>query len=315
MEGNKFLVGLFDHEDNLIDAVRAFKKAGIEITDALTPFPVHGLEHELGYKDSRLHTAGFFFGLTGLVVAFAVMTWITTSNYPLNVGGKPNWSVPSFIPITFELTVLFASVGMVIVYCIRNGLFPGNVPRIFDERITDDRFALTFDVDNASKSEMQEIVKLLEGAGAVEIKAKEFEDDGEMFEVETSDVDFSGSVAQTVAPGVAAATVAAPVETKKAKKATKAKAPKLSEAEIEQKKAALISAVGTVDDGRKDDLKIVKGIGPVYEGRLNDLGIYTFEQIAKLNDDAKEAVEALTGFPGRVDRENWIGQAKILMNK
>ena len=50
------------------------------------------------------------------------MTWINTKNYPINYGGKPQFALPSFIPVTFELTILFAAVGMVIVYCVRNGL-------------------------------------------------------------------------------------------------------------------------------------------------------------------------------------------------
>ena len=69
MASERFMIGLFSHEDNLLGAVRALREKKLEITDALTPFPVHGLEHELGYKDSRLHTAGFIFGLTGLLFA------------------------------------------------------------------------------------------------------------------------------------------------------------------------------------------------------------------------------------------------------
>ncbi|MGB1248816.1 MAG: quinol:electron acceptor oxidoreductase subunit ActD [Chitinophagales bacterium] len=304
MESNKFLVGLFDHEDKLINAIRAFKAKGIEITDALTPFPVHGLEHELGYEDSRLHRAGFFFGLTGMTVALSIMTWISTSSYPLNIGGKPHFSLPSFIPITFELTVLFAAVGMVIVYCIRNGLFPGNVPRIFDERITDDRFALTFAMDDdTSKGDLDAIAAILAENGACDIKMKEFEEDGEIFEVETTDFDGDTVVAVAATP-----TVMPEVDTTVVEEVIE----DVSEDEhIENLKAA----VGIVEDGRKDDLKIIKGIGPVYEGKLNGLGIFTFEQIAKLNQKAKHAVEQLTGFPGRVDREDWIGQAKELMNK
>jgi len=296
MASNKYIVGLFDHEDNLVKAIRSFKKEKIEITDALTPFPVHGLEDELGLKDSRLHTAGFMLGLTGTTVALSVMTWVSTSNYPLNIGGKPHFSIPSFIPITFELTVLFAAVGMVIVYCIRNGLYPGAVPRILDERITDDRFALKFEIDNnTTKSEVDKIVSLLNAAGAVEISAKEFEDDTDIFEVETSEVD---SLLFGDTDNVESTTDES-----------------LSEEEFELKKSTLLNVVGTVDADKKDDLKKVKGIGPVYEGKLNELGIYTFEQIAKLNDEAREAVEVLTGFPGRVEREDWIGQAKLLMNK
>ena len=56
MASNKYIVGLFDHEDKLIGAIRRCKKENVEITDTLTPFPVHGLEDELGYQDTRLHT-------------------------------------------------------------------------------------------------------------------------------------------------------------------------------------------------------------------------------------------------------------------
>lgn len=299
MAGNKYIVGLFDHEDKLMHAIRVFKKENVEITDALTPFPVHGLEHELGYADTRLHTTGFMFGITGTTLALAFMTWVTTSNYPLNIGGKPYFALPSFIPITFELTVLFAAVGMFFVYIIRNGLYPGATPRILDPRITDDRFALTFEVDeNTPQSHIDKIVSLLKGNGAVEVSSKEYTEDTDLFDVET----------KLLGDKNVAATAAPKLEKTEEKKV-------LTDEEVHAKKKTLLEAVGLVEDGRKDDLKEIKGIGPVYEGRLNELGIYTFEQIAKLTDDAREAVEDLTGFPGRVEREDWIGQAKILMNK
>jgi len=305
MASNKYIVGLFDHEDKLISAIRSFKKEKVEITDALTPFPVHGLEEELGLRETRLHTTGFLFGITGTFVALSVLTWIMTTSYPINYGGKPNFALPSFIPIVFELTVLFASVGMVVVYCIRNGLFPGAVPRILDERITDDRFALKFEVDDhTTKEDVQKIVSLLKGAGACDITAKEFDDDTEIFEVETSEVD------SLLFGMVDAALVAKPVAA-----STKTEKKVLSSEEVASKKAILLMVVGTVSDGRKDDLKKVKGIGPVYEGKLNEFGIFTFEQIGKLNAEARDAIEDLTGFPGRVEREAWVAQAKVLMNK
>ena len=141
MENNKYLVGLFDKEDIFLDAIRKIRGAGVKIDDALSPFPVHGIDEALGLKDTSLHKAGFIFGLTGTTVALTLMGWISASNYPIDIGGKPYFALPSFIPITFELTVLFASVGMVFVYLIRNKLFPGNIPRIFHSSITDDKFA------------------------------------------------------------------------------------------------------------------------------------------------------------------------------
>jgi hypothetical protein len=176
MSSNKFLVGMWDHEEVFLHAAEHLVHDGVEIHETLTPFPVHGLEHVLGYRDTRLHTAGFLFGLTGTTVALTLMTWVMTTNYAINFGGKPYFALPSFIPITFELTVLFAAWGMVLTYCVRNKLFPGYVPRIFDERTTDDRFAFVFDIDGKSETEVAKLKSICEHNGAVEVKTKIFKE-------------------------------------------------------------------------------------------------------------------------------------------
>ncbi len=168
-----FLVGLYDDEETLLHAVKRIKTAGINISDALTPFPVHGLDEAMGVPETRLHTAGFVFGMTGFLFAILSMIAITTIDWKINYGGKPNLSLPSYIPITFELTVLFASVGMVITYFIRNGLSVFNSTEVIDERITDDRFALIFDAEEYKESTLEDIDHLLQDTGAVEIKVKE----------------------------------------------------------------------------------------------------------------------------------------------
>lgn len=174
MASNKFIVSLWDHEEVYLHAIEKIRAKGIEIYDSLTPFPVHGLEDALGYKETRLHTAGFFFGATGTTLALAFMTWVMTTNYPIDFGGKPNWPVPSFIPITFELTVLFAAWGMTLTYLVRNKLWPGRVPRIYDKRTTDDRFALIFDAEKLSDSEISSIKTLCQNNGALEVKDRIF---------------------------------------------------------------------------------------------------------------------------------------------
>ena len=169
------MVGIYDHEEKLLKAVKKIRKAGIDIYDALTPFPVHGLEDAMGLKENMLHTAGFFFGLTGTSVGFTLITFISKFNYPLIVGGKPYWALPSYVPIMFEMTVLYAAVGMTITYMVRNELWPGRVPRIFDKRTTDDKFALTFAIDHLSDEEVNVIKNLLTETGASEVNHKEFE--------------------------------------------------------------------------------------------------------------------------------------------
>jgi hypothetical protein len=171
---NKFVVGLWDHEDPFLHAAEHLTHDGVEIHETLTPFPVHGLEHALGYRDTRLHRAGFLFGLTGLTLAFSFMTWVMTTSYPINFGGKPYWPIPSFIPITFEMTVLFSAWGMTLTYLVRNKLFPGYVPRIFDTRTTDDRFAFVFEVKQ--DSDIAKYTELCKKNGAVEVKTREFKE-------------------------------------------------------------------------------------------------------------------------------------------
>jgi hypothetical protein len=174
---NKFIVGLFDDDEVLLNAVKKVRQNGIKIHDVLTPFPIHGIDAAMGTRDSRLHTVGFLAGLCGCIFAFSFMTWVFTTSYPLNFGGKPYFSWPAFIPITFEFTVLSASVTMVITFLARCGLYPGMKPRIFDERITDDMFAMTFSVDNASAADIEKINAVLKESGVKEIKNKDFNEE------------------------------------------------------------------------------------------------------------------------------------------
>jgi hypothetical protein len=172
----KFVVGCFEDEKVLFPAVAKVRKAGYKFHDIYTPFPVHGLDSAMGLRETSIHTAGFLYGLIGTTTAVTFMTWVFTKDWPVNIGGKPNFALPAWIPITFELTVLFASVGMVLTYCVRNKLFPGYVPRIFDKRTTDDRFALVFDIDGKSDSDVEKIKQLCNSNGAVEVKKRTFDE-------------------------------------------------------------------------------------------------------------------------------------------
>jgi len=166
------LFGLYDDEEILVDAVKEAKNQKFDIMDVFTPFPVHGLDPALGLSESRLHVAGFVFGLLGALTAFGFMTWISVVDWPIIYGGKPHWSVPAFIPITFELTVLFSAVGMVIVFYTICGLAPTGNTKVLDNRITDDKFCLAFDVTKMDESEKSELEKFFGNTGASEINTK-----------------------------------------------------------------------------------------------------------------------------------------------
>ena len=149
---NKEVVyGIYSDEEDLLRAVRNARSKHLEIMDVYTPFPVHGLDQAMGLSESRLHQAGFVYGALGTLTAFLGMSWIFTRDWPIIFGGKPYWPVPSFIPITFELTVLFAAWGMTITFYTICGLWPGVSNPQLDLRTTDDKFCLAFNCADVSE--------------------------------------------------------------------------------------------------------------------------------------------------------------------
>src|SRR5919199_46910 len=163
----KYVVGCFDDEAVLFPAVKKVRNAGYKIQDVYTPFPVHGLDHALGMRETSLHTAGFFYGITGTTTAVSCMGWIFTKDWPLNIGGKPNFALPAFIPITFELTVLFSAVGMVMTFCYLCQLAPFVKKHHFHPRATDDLFVMA--IECTDKTNVDDLKSFMQNAGAVEV--------------------------------------------------------------------------------------------------------------------------------------------------
>ncbi len=166
----KFAVGCYDDEAVLFPAVEKVRNSGYKLHDVYTPFPVHGLDKALGHKDTDLHVAGFIYGITGTATALGFMSWIFTSDWPVNFGGKPHFALPAFIPITFETTVLFAAVGMVLTFCYLNQIMPGVKKHVFHKRQTDDLFVVVLEL-NEHVSE-QEAIDFLKSTGAMETKVE-----------------------------------------------------------------------------------------------------------------------------------------------
>jgi len=164
--------GLYNDEEELLDAVYKANEKHLEIMDVFTPIPVHGLDDALGLKESRLHQAGFVYGAIGALFGFLFMTWVFTQDWPIIFGGKPYFSAPAFIPITFELTVLFASVGMVVTFYTICGMWPGAVNPTLDDRISDDKFCIAFQVNDASDEHMDALQSFFTETGAAEVNQK-----------------------------------------------------------------------------------------------------------------------------------------------
>lgn len=163
------IYGLYDDEVDLLEAVKKAKAEHLEIMDVYSPFPVHGLDPLLELEESRLHIAGFVYGTIGFLTAFLGMSWIFTKDWPIIYGGKPFWSVPAMIPITFELTVLFAAIGMVVSFYIVCGLGPGVTNTYLDDRITDDKFCIAFDSASVSADAANAFFR---ASGASEMSSK-----------------------------------------------------------------------------------------------------------------------------------------------
>jgi hypothetical protein len=154
-----FAVACYDTEDTLFPAIKKLRSSGYRIHEVYTPFPVHGLDVALGHKDTDLHIAGFCFGITGTSTALGFISWMLTKDWPQNFGGKPNFSLPAWIPIIFELTVLFAAVGMVLTWCYLNQIMPGVKKHIFDPRQSDDLFVLTIEVNDKNAQDVEAFLK------------------------------------------------------------------------------------------------------------------------------------------------------------
>jgi len=168
---NKYITAYYMDEGKLLNGLKQIKTKGVLIADVLSPFPVHGIDKVLGIKRSRLTRVAFIGGAIGAISGFGFQTWVFTRAYPINFGGKPFFAAPSFIPVAFETTVLFAAFAMVIAFFVVSKLGPGNNPVIHDEQVTDDRFLVIVDVaENSSTEEIKEIEKALQDAGAEGIK-------------------------------------------------------------------------------------------------------------------------------------------------
>ncbi|MFM2363207.1 MAG: hypothetical protein RLZZ316_2109 [Bacteroidota bacterium] len=173
MAVKKFVVGCFDDEAVLFPAVKSVRKAGYKMHDVYTPFPIHGLDHAMGLRDTSLHTAGFIYGITGTTTALSFISWVFTKDWELNIGGKPHFALPAWIPIMFELTVLFAAVGMVLTFCYLCQLAPFVKKHHFHPRATDDLFVMTIEL--TAKSNEVEIINFLNSVGAKEVHVQEAE--------------------------------------------------------------------------------------------------------------------------------------------
>jgi hypothetical protein len=104
------VMGEFSSPEDLLAATKKAREAGYKHVEAYTPFPVEGLSEAVGFKWTAVPLLTLMGGLGGGMTGFGLQYWVAAITYPLNIGGRPLNSWPAFIPVTFELTVLGASI-------------------------------------------------------------------------------------------------------------------------------------------------------------------------------------------------------------
>lgn len=164
----RVMVGMFEQESDILAVTREVRKQGYTIRDIYAPYAVHGLDKAMGLEPSRLPWVCFLLGLLGAAAKVWFEYWTTASDWPVNVGGKPWNSLPAFVPITFEVMVLFAGISTVAAFFFVSRLYPGRKAVAFMPGVTDDRFALVLEETDAA-FEPEEVRRLLERHGAIEV--------------------------------------------------------------------------------------------------------------------------------------------------
>lgn len=145
------LLAEFSSDRVMMHAAMKIRDAGFKRTDAYTPFPVHGVQHALGHRQTRMNLVMLLAGITGFAIGIWLQWWVSARTYPHIVAGKPYFSWPSFIPIIFECTVLVCAVTGFITLWTRNGL-----PRVHHplfavkefERHSTDKFFIVIKADD-----------------------------------------------------------------------------------------------------------------------------------------------------------------------
>jgi len=165
---NKHVIGVFDSEENLVNAINALNENKINIEEIYTPYPVHEAIHGMGQK-SRFTWVAFFLGLVGAIVVLAFLYYTSVIDWPLNFGGKPSSAFPSFIIITIVTTILIITIGSLFTFSVRAKIYPGKEAILPDERSTDDKFVMMF----RKEHDTEQLRKLLQENGVEEINEKE----------------------------------------------------------------------------------------------------------------------------------------------
>lgn len=168
----KGIAGIWDEESLILKAATKTRESGFTKFEAISSYPVHGMEEACGIKRSWIPYVTFTAGLVGMTSGLALTYWTSAVDWAVNVGGKPFFSLPAFIPIIFELTILFAalsSVGALFFACN----MPKIDPPVIDPDLSSHKFAIFIPYNDTGYDEAK-IEKMFKELGALEVKKTEY---------------------------------------------------------------------------------------------------------------------------------------------
>jgi hypothetical protein len=174
VEDEKFLYGViaeFDDAHQIVEAAKRTRAAGYRKVDAYSPLPVEGLDEAIGFRDKHVPHIMLVAGILGGLTGFFGIYYLLVHEYPMNIGGRPEFAWPMYLPITFELTVLFAALSGIGGMIALNGL-PQPYHPVFEapnfDRASSDRFFLCIESKDP-KFDREKTRAFMEGLGALNV--------------------------------------------------------------------------------------------------------------------------------------------------
>lgn len=168
----KGIAGIWEEEHLILKAARKVRETGFTKFEAISAYPVHGMEEACGIKRSWIPYVSFTMGLAGLAGGLGLTYWTSAVNWAVNVGGKPFFSLPAFVPIMFELTILLAALSAVGALFYACGI-PRVDPPVIDPDLSSHKFAIFIPYNDTGYDEAK-IEKMFKELGATEVKKTEY---------------------------------------------------------------------------------------------------------------------------------------------
>jgi len=172
--------GIFNTPDEIIAAAKKTAKKGFKKFDVNTPYPVHGMDNAMGLPPSKLGYVALVIGITAALTGLALMWWTAQVDYPNVFGGKPYFAFPAYIPITFEIMVLSASLATVIALIVAMFKFPNLSHPLHDtnymKKVSSDKYGIYIEAADPMFNE-EEVKAFLSEIGAVDIEPLYFDDE------------------------------------------------------------------------------------------------------------------------------------------